>query len=753
MSAPGIARHFAEPARRAHEGTQAAASRTALVNRLRAARTCSVVTLVAPLGYGKTTLLSQWVERDERPFAWVTLDGPERSSGLLGGVAAALNAIGLAGELRHDGRHNGRGSRPAATLEHVAGAWAAVGKPSVLVFDDVHLLDDRAAATVSRLIRVTRPGSLVVLAGRALPRLRDPSLPRLRATARLLELTAGNLALTRREAGAALRAFGLTVADAELTELLAETEGWAAGINRAGELLSTGAAFRRNGTSVTYRAMREFFRDECLAALDPAERSFLRRTSVLERMSGPLCDATLTTTGSAEVLDRLDAMNVFLVPLDRRGDWYRHHRLLRDSLRQELSELEPELVPGLHRRAADWLEAHGDPGSALQHAYAGQDSKHFMRIFGSAALSEYARGRDSDVEEWLANLDDEDALATDPPAAALASLLHAHAGRLTEAESCLATAAVGLAGSQSGEEDTLTGAKIALARAALCTDGVDAMLADAEHGLGKLPGGAAWGAYGLLLQGTAYALLGQEERGAAILGRAVKAAARLDSHDTSVVALTEASLLAAGCGSCSDAEAYLLRAFEAAQKHGLDGHPTFALTLALSARSQLRGGHWVEAQWSVAQAQRLLPQLTYALPWLAVQARLELAAAFVMLRDAPSAEAMLDEVDEIFSLRPDLGRLRAQRDRLATDVATIPPSHEGQTARLSRAELRLLPLLGTHLSFREIGTHLFLSRHTVKTQAISAYRKLGASSRREAVVEAARLELIETSIDLAAFSS
>jgi LuxR family maltose regulon positive regulatory protein len=740
MSTPGIT---LPASLNEHWAAHATAHRTPLVNRLRAAHSYPVVTLVGPPGYGKSTLLGQWVERDERPFAWVVLDGSERTSGdLLMRVAAALEAIGAATGPRSAARRTERGSRRAELLGRVTGAWAAVGTPSVLVFDNVHLVRQAAAAAVARLIAVTPLGSQVVLAGRALPTLPDPSLPRLRATGRLLELTTRDLALTRREAGAALKAAGLSVTEAMLTELLDETEGWPAGINGAAAMLLGRPPLRRNG-AFPHEAMAEFFRDECLATMDPAERLFLRRTAVLGRMTAPLCDAMLATTGSAELLASLEARNAFLVPLDRRGESYRHHRLLRKSLLQELAELEPELVPTLHQRAAEWLEEHGEPAAALHHAHAAGNRGHFIRIFGAAPLWEHARRPEWDIEDWLDNLDDIAALSANPQAAALAARLYAHSGNVNDAERCLDAAAAGLAALPKSNERALAGAKVALVRAALCPDGVDTMLADAERGLELVSGCPDWRPYGLLLQGSALALLGDEERATAILDRAVEAAERFETHDTEVLALTEASLVASQRRSWGEAEAYLLRAFEAAQEHGVEGHPPCALTLALAARNHLRGGHWVEGHWSIAQAQRLLPRLNVALPWLAVQARLELAGAFVMLRDWPATAMVLQEVDAILSLRPGLGRLRGQRDRLMDEAAEIPSGHEGQSARLSRAELRLLPLLGTHLSFREIGTHLFLSRHTVKTQAISAYRKLGASSRREAVSEAARLELIE----------
>jgi LuxR family maltose regulon positive regulatory protein len=275
------------------------------------------------------------------------------------------------------------------------------------------------------------------------------------------------------------------------------------------------------------------------------------------------------------------------------------------------------------------------------------------------------------------------------------------------------------------------------------------MLADTERGLAKLPGSDPWRPYALLLQGVARFLLGDETGGTGRLAEAVTAAELLEAHDSKVLALSESSLLAADRGSWAEADAQLLRACGTAEEHGLEGYPLFALPLALAARARLRNGLWADAQTAIAAAQLLLPRLTDALPWLAVQARLELAAAFVMLRDAPSAGTLLIDADEILATRA-LGCLHRRRDRLAAEVAAIPAGGEGQAIRLSRAELRLLPLLGTHLSFREIGAHLYLSRHTVKTQAISAYRKLGASSRREAVVEAARLALIDAPADLAA---
>jgi LuxR family maltose regulon positive regulatory protein len=673
------------------------AFRTALVNRLRAARSYTVVTVVAPLGYGKTTLLSQWASRDDRPFLRFDDGG--------------LDAL-----------------------------WAADAEPALLVVDDADLLDDKGAASVARLIPQTPPGSAVVLVGRSLGSLTNFSLARLRAAGRLLELGPRDLAMTRREAGALLKAHGAHANERELTDLLDRTEGWAAGIGHAAASHELHGPATLDGNGIT----RAFFREECLAELAPALRTFLRRTSVLDRMSAALCDAVLERSGSARELETLDRMGLFLVPLDHCGEWYRHHHLLRRELASDLAETEPDLVPVLHGRASAWFEAHQDAAGALDHARRAGESDSFRRIFGARALDAHDSGRDPEVEDWLAHMDDDEDLARHPLAAVLAARLHAHQGRLEPALRSLAVAQKGVRRRGPAAVACPARARIHLVRAALCADGADRMLADAERGLAGLGRENPWYAYGLLLQGTALTLIGEAGPADAILSRAAHAAERTAATETRILALSERALLAEARGAPADSAAQLARALDAARRGGLERYGTVALAIVQRGQAELRNGRWRESRATLAQARALTATLTGSLPWLAVQVRLELAHAHVMLRDADSARALLSEIDGLCAARPGLG-LRAQRDRLAREIGSIPVAGDGQTARLTGAELRLLPLLGTHLSFREIGARLYLSRHTVKTQAISAYRKLGASSRKEAVMCAASLGLIEPS--------
>ena len=181
------------------------------------------------------------------------------------------------------------------------------------------------------------------------------------------------------------------------------------------------------------------------------------------------------------------------------------------------------------------------------------------------------------------------------------------------------------------------------------------------------------------------------------------------------------------------------------EERGLEGHARCALAFAVSARREAQLGNLDRARRELALARSLGPQLTRTLPWYSVQAALELAHVHLSILDATGARAWLAVADEIVLRRPDLGVLVARRAELGEQVDRVAAAQERKASTLTAAELRLLPLLSTYLSFREIGEHLFISRNTVKTQAISVYRKLGVSSRSEAIERAGELGLVDRS--------
>ena len=211
-----------------------------------------------------------------------------------------------------------------------------------------------------------------------------------------------------------------------------------------------------------------------------------------------------------------------------------------------------------------------------------------------------------------------------------------------------------------------------------------------------------------------------------------------------MLAVAERALIAAARGDHAAADELALDARDLVEEHELQSYPTSSLELAISARALLRQGRWDDARSRLTLARALTPSLTHALPWLAVQVRLELARAAVTLRDSATARSVLLEIDGILRLRPRLGVLASQADGLRREIDAMPEAGRGDGSGLTGAELRLLPLLTTHLSFREIGVRLYVSRNTIKTQAISVYRKLGVSSRSEAIDRAVRLGLVDT---------
>jgi LuxR family transcriptional regulator, maltose regulon positive regulatory protein len=722
------------------EPPEGAVARTALVNRLRAAGKASTVSIVAPAGYGKTTLLGQWAGRDRRSFAWVSLDerdGDPRT--LVAYVAEALDRVEPVDRSVFEALGSSRRSVWTFAVPRLAAELAAREQPVVLVLDDVDNLCSRECAEVLAVLAQHVPaGSRLALAGRVdLP----PLLARLRAHGSLLELGSTDLALSPREARLLLQAAGIELSAEEALELTHKTEGWAVGLYLAA--LSIQDRGGSPGSPASFggddRFVADYLQVEHLSRLTPRELRFLTRSSVLREMSAPLCDAVLGRSDSALRLKAIERANLFVVPLDHRREWFRYNHLFRELLLAELTRNEPQLVRELNRRAAEWCESNGLLEDAIDYADAAGDSARMARLVTTAALP----GGVASAERWFSRLDDPALLARNPAVAVLGSWHHSLRGRPLEAQRWKDAAEHATSKRPLPDGCASLEPWLRILRAARCENGPAQMRADAEASLDGLPPGSAWRARALVELGAAALLAGEEREADAIFADAAELAGAAADSETYMVALAERSLVAAARDDSLSAVELAQGARSAAEELELGGHAMRTIELAASARAALPTGDGNRVRDDLERAKTLTPLLTHALPWFSVQVDLELARTYLALGDLEGGRVLLDAADEIFRRVPDLGVLNGLATSFRARVEVLAERNERADSGLTAAELRLFPYLTTHLSFREIGERLFVSRNTVKTQAISVYRKLGVSSRSEAIAEAAELGLVE----------
>jgi LuxR family maltose regulon positive regulatory protein len=353
-----------------------------------------IVLVVAPPGYGKTTLLSQWAEADGRAFAWVSVDqGDNDPKMLLTYVAEALDAVEPIDEGVFDALASPASSVPGSVVPRLGSALWSMSSPVVLVLDDVHRLDNREClAALSALADHVPGGSRLVLAGRTRPPLR---IARLRAEGRILEIGPADLSLTCQETASLLRDAGVAVSDHDVAELHRRTEGWPTGIYLAALCLREGGQVGRAAVSFggDDRLVSEYMESEFLTRISQQQRAFLTRTAVLERMCGPLCETVLDLPEAGATLADVSRSNLLVVPLDRRGEWYRYHHLFRDMLLAELDRLEPGQAPVLRRRAASWCQRNGLPEEALEYAIAAKDVSTAADLVEKLCVPTYYQGR------------------------------------------------------------------------------------------------------------------------------------------------------------------------------------------------------------------------------------------------------------------------------------------------------------------------------------------------------------------------
>jgi LuxR family maltose regulon positive regulatory protein len=718
--------------------------RSPLIERLARGDPRPIVSVVAPAGYGKTTLLAQWAERNGQAFAWVSVDEADNDPKvLLTYVAEALDAVQPIDGRVFDALASPVSSVPGSVVPRLGAAFSSMTSPVALVLDDVHALHNRECrAALSVLADHVPGGSRLALAGRAEPPLR---VARLRAQGKILEIGPEDLSLTSDEASSLLRNADVALGVDEVAGLYQRTEGWPAGLYLAALYLREGGPLATAAVSFRGydRLVSEYLESEFLARITRRQRVFLTRTAVLERMSGPLCEAVLALPGAAADLADLARSNLLLVPLDRQGQWYRYHHLFRDMLLAELERLEPGLIPVLRRRAALWCLRNGPPEEALGYSMAAEDVGAAAGLVEKLAVPAHRQGRFTTIQRWFGWLEDRGGIQGHPMAAVLASLLSALTGRPVEAGRWAEVVDRWQYGDPARPDDPPTEAWAAVLRAFLCRRGAMQMRADADEAMWRFAAQSFVTPAPAILQGIARILCGDLDGGDESLEDGIRVGGETGAHEDCALALSERSLVAMARGEWDRAEVLAGQARTALRGAGIEESYATPLVSAVRARTAMHRGDVPAARQELARAQRLRPLLTYALPYFAVQARIELARVHLALADLPGARTLMREIDELLRRRPGLGNLAGQAQALRARLAKEHSSSTPGASALTGAELRLLPLLSTHLSFPEIATQMFLSPNTIKSQANSIYRKLGSSTRSQAVARSHDLGLLD----------
>jgi LuxR family maltose regulon positive regulatory protein len=405
----------------------------------------------------------------------------------------------------------------------------------------------------------------------------------------------------------------------------------------------------------------------------------------------------------------------------------------------EAERLESGLIPVLRRRAAAWCLRNDLPEEALEYSMAAGDVDTVARLVEELWLPTYRRARIITLQRWFGWLDDRGGFEDHPRAAAYASLLAQVTGRAADAEQMADAVDRWRAQDVARAGNHHTEALAAALRALLCRHGVEQMHTDADEAARQFAAVGMVRPLAGLLQGIARILSGDLDSADVVLDEAVRAGQEIGMPDAIAQILCERSLVAMARNQWDQAEALAGQARSVLDQAGLED----AGVCAAQARVALHRGDVLAARRELASAQRLRSLLTYAQPHLAVQTRIELIRAHIALADISGARTLMREVDEVLRLRPGLGILAGEAEALRARLAQVRGSAVLGVSTLTAAELRLLPLLSTHLSFPEIGAELFLSRHTIKSQAFSIYRKLGVASRSQAVTRSQELGLLE----------
>ena len=716
--------------------------RSALIAEL--TQTAAKLVLVdAPAGFGKTTLVAQWRSSpaETRPFAWVSLDrGDSDPNRLWWYVVTALtracpqlDGAAILAELRAQAPEF-----PEAALPMLANELAALSAPVVLVLDDYHMIKDRGChEQIAFLLLHLPPTVQMVLITRA-----DPPLPlaRLRAAGELTEVRARELRFTPEEAGQLLLAVAeIQLREPDLDQLMQRTEGWPAGVYLAAISLRdhpSPHAFIRQFTG-NNRFIVDFLAEEVLSRQPAGIQEFLSRTSLLTRFCAPLCDVVTGSAGAAGIIEVLERENLFLVPLDDNRQWYRYHHLFAQLLRSRLARTEPALVTTLHARASAWYEATGSAEEAVHHALAAGDATRAVALIARYWHAYVDKGRTATVRGWMRALGD-DRIAAHPLAAHCAAWAAGLSGDQKGVRHWLPVLEAGRYDGPLPDGMRSLESSAALLRASFGFDGLPVMLEAARKAtsLERNPA-SPYFALARSALGFCHYLAGDYQAAVRPLEEAVNSEAslqliRMFAAATLAIVLVEQGRLPRA-RECAQA------ARDLAINGDLGRLPQTVMAYAATAAVYAAEERFEEARRELEPVLDLRRKNSGLGPWSTIVPTVLLARIRLQSGDIPGAAELAEEAREVLTALPD--GTDALQARLADlDRRLARPAHEpGSADPLTEREVAVLRMLGGTLSLREIGHELYVSANTVKTHTQAIYRKLGVSSRHDAVARGKRL--------------
>jgi LuxR family maltose regulon positive regulatory protein len=698
------------------------------------AQTAPVVCVQAPGGYGKTTLLAQWLAADSRPGIWLTV--PRAAADPPWFARTLIDAMCETGLVEEHPELSG--SVDAATwhldtLPTLERLIAGAEEPFLLVIDDAGSLSGGAWEHLVASVADSLPaGSQLALATRdEVP----GSLWRVHGRGDLTVIGPAMLAFDRTETIRVMGSLGVELDPDHLVRVMEMTAGWPVAVYLVGMAARENPGANPPLSVAGVSGLTEYLRHEITGPLSQADSEFLHHISVLTWLDAQACDCVSGQHDSLARLRRLADVNHLLAPQDTERTRFRMHPLLADFLSEELRAGDPYDWGSRHRAASAVDEAHGDLDGAVHHAKLAGDDRRLAELVWSHAPMRLACGDWATLKRWIDGVD-ESRLARHCGLALSAAWVASHLGDMARMSKL---ALIARDAASLDEPSCLP--DVQLLEATIGSAGLESIEETARKFMAVKPVEDPWQTLSHYLLGIALLLRDEPEESLSSLREGYRLSVALDLPVTAAHCLSGMADVGFATGDRRRALTHVREARALAARARMETITTAAPLFTTSAMGYVVEGRFAEARQEANRALRLTALMRHVAPWHAVGGRLTLAQVYLALGDSRRAKVLVDESNELHgpgSASPRLDRLHTE---LVTSLDQASSALMGASA-LTTAEVRVLQYLPTHLSFPEIAEELFVSRHTVKTQALSAYRKLGAHSRSEAISQARKAGLL-----------